>query len=122
MKRESASKAAERAERRALVKALIDAGLWECQIGVTLQRVMFDGNSHAIDPADVPCIGEPSGLHERRKRSSGGSLTLLANLLICCSHHNQWCEREPLIAHGLGLVVRPGDREWFLCGGDRGGF
>lgn len=121
MKRESASKAVERAERRALVKALIGAGLWECQIGVTLRRESFIG-AHAIDYSDIACVGEPSGIHERRKRSSGGSLTLLANLMPACTWHNQWCEREPEIAHELGLVVRPGDREWFLCGGDRGGF
>lgn len=121
MKRESASKAAERAERRALVKALIDAGLWECQIGPVLRRAYY-ADSYDIRAAHVDCLDEPSGIHERRKRSSGGSLTVLANLLPACTWHNQWCEREPEIAHELGLVVRPGDREWFLCGGDRGGF
>lgn len=123
MKRESASKAAERAERRALVKALIDAGLWECQIGPVLRRAYFDeAFASRVRAADVDCLDEPSGIHERRKRSSGGSLKVLANLMPACTWHNQWVEREPELAHRLGLVVRPGDREWFLLGRDRGGF
>ena len=121
MRRESASKAAERAERRALVKALIDAGLWECQIGPVLRRAHIDG-SYDIRAAHVDCLDEPSGIHERRKRSSGGSLKVLANLMPACTFHNQWCEREPELAHRLGLVVRPGDHEWFMLGRDRGGF
>ena len=121
MKRESASKAAEREERRALVKALIDAGLWECQIGPVLRRAYF-ADSYDIRAAHVDCLDEPSGIHERRKRSSGGSLTVLANLMPACTWHNQWVEREPELAHRLGLVVRSGDHEWFLLGRGRGGF
>lgn len=129
MKRESASKAAERAERRALVKALVDAGLWECQIGVTLTRAMYlpieelSPEPHAEVLGGVSgCQHEPSGLHERRKRSSGGSVTMLANLMPACSLCNGWVERYPETAHLLGLVVRPGDHEWFMLGRDRGGF
>ena len=128
MKRESASKAAERAERRALVKTLVDAGLWECQIGVTLERAMLTGWNGVggcrpgIERAASACQHEPSGLHERRKRSSGGSLTILANLMPACSPCNHWVEEHPLVAHDLGLVVRPGDHEWFMLGRDRGGF
>lgn len=32
---------------------------------------------------------------------------------------NQWVEAEPEAAHAVGLVVRPGDHEWFLCGKGR---
>ena len=123
MKRESASKAAEREERRRLVNALIQAGLWECQIGPVLRRAYFDeAFASRVRSADVDCLDGPSGIHERRKRSSGGSLTVLANLMPACTWHNQWVEREPELAHRLGLVVRPGDHEWFLLGRDRGGF
>lgn len=121
MNRESAAKAAEREQRRRLVKALQDAGLWECQIGPVLRRAYFDGVL-AVGGGDVDCLDEPSGIHERRKRSSGGSLITLANLMPACSFHNQWVERFPEKAHLLGLVVRPGDNDWFLCGEGRDGF
>lgn len=127
MKRESASKAAERAERRALVKALIDAGLWECQVGLTLSRASFilsttSAEDRALSVARVSCHMTIEGLHERRKRSAGGSLTLLTNLMPSCNPCNGWIEDHPQLAHRLGLVVREGDDDWFLCGGDRGGF
>lgn len=121
LNRESAKHAAEREQRRRLVKALQDAGMWECQIGPVLRRAYFD-NAHDIRAADLDCLDEPSGIHERRKRSSGGSLTVLANLMPACTWHNQWVEREPDIARRLGLVVRPGDQDWFMLGADRGGF
>ena len=117
------------AERRTLVKALIDAGLGECQIGVTLRRAMIlqslergESECERITDGVLGCTHEPSGIHELRKRSAGGSLTLLANLLPACSHCNQFVEREPEIAHSLGLVCRPGDPTWFMLGADRGGF
>lgn len=129
MRRESAAKAAERVERRTLVKALIDAGLWECQIGVTLTRAMLmqsaeraEAECQRITDGVLACQREPSGLHERRKRSSQGSVTMLANLMQACSPCNLWVEQYPEIAHSLGLVVRPGDPEWFMLGRDRGGF
>lgn len=129
MNRESAAKAKERQERHDLVEALQRAGLWECQIGTTLGRAMYLtveelplGPHSDASVGAGGCQGEPSGLHERRKRSSGGSLTLLANLMPACSPCNLWVEDHPEVAHKLGLVVRPGDHEWFMLGADRGGF
>lgn len=126
MNRQSPKKVAEQAQRRELIEALQRAGLWECQIGPVLRRAYIDGSydqgGFGIRAADVDCLDAPSGIHERRKRSSGGSLTMLANLMPACTWHNQWVEREPELAHRLGLVVRPGDHEWFMLGRDRGGF
>lgn len=127
--RESASKAAGREQRRRLVKALQDAGLWECQIGPVLTGTMLTQSAERseyevrrITDGVLACQHEPSGLHERRKRSSQGSLTVLANLVPACSPCNGWVEDHPEIAHSLGLVVRPGDNDWFLCGEGRDGF
>lgn len=113
--RESAKYAKEREQRRALVKALQDAGLWECQIGPVLRHAYVTDKA-PVSLGDLDCFDAPSGIHERRKRSANGSLTMLANLMPACSFHNQWVEREPEIAHQLGLVVRPGDADWDLCG------
>lgn len=94
--------------------------MWECQIGLVLAemsaRHMQHPWRHKYALAAAACTHEPTGLHERRKRSAVGSLTMLANLMPACSSCNQWCEREPEAAHSVGLVVRPGDHEWFLCG------
>lgn len=113
--RESAKHAKDREQRRALVKSLQDAGLWECQIGPVLRHA-WATDKVRVSLADIDCFDAPSGIHERRKRSSGGSLTMLVNLMPACSFHNQWVEREPEIARRLGLVVRPGDVDWDLCG------
>lgn len=120
MRPQSSDKARERAERRALVEALTAADLWHCQVGVTLRRAYYDG--HDLPIGELDCFDTPSGIHERRKRSAGGSLTLLANLMPACTFHNQWVEANPGKAHDLALVVRPGDHEWNMLGADRGGF
>jgi hypothetical protein len=65
------------------------------------------------------CQGEASGLHERRKRSSMGSLTNPENLVPACNVGNEWVENYPELAHRLGLVVRPGDEEWEALGANR---
>lgn len=126
MNRQSPKKVAEQAQRRELVEALQRAGLWECQIGLTLGRALYLtveelplGPHGEVSIGVGGCQGVPSGLHERRKRSSGGSLTVLANLLTACSPCNLWVEDHPEVAHLLGLVVRPGDHEWFMCGKGR---
>lgn len=129
MKRESAKHAAEREQRRRLVDLLMRSDLWYCQIGATLTRAMLlqsaersEVEVQRITDGFLACQREPSGLHERRKRSSQGSLTVLANLMPACSPCNLWVENHPEIAHSLGLVSRPGDHEWFMLGADRGGF
>lgn len=110
------------AGRRALVAALQQAGLWHCQIGVVLTRALYADDQVNLLLSDAACQGEPTGLHERRKRSAQGSTTLLANLMPACSFHNGWVEDHPNLAYRLGLTVREGDREWFMLGRDRGGF
>lgn len=121
MNPESAEHAVEREQRRALVKALMDAGLWECQIGKVLMRALHDPPAPTCrpTPADSRCRGEVSGLHELRKRSSQGSVTNLANLMPACSFHNGWVEDNPNLAYRLGLVVREGDPTWWMLGKDR---
>lgn len=123
MNRQSPKKAAEQAQRRELVEALQRAGLWECQIGQVFARIPTDLMQHEwrhkFAAAAAACMGEPTGIHERRKRSAVGSLTTLANLMPACTPCNQWVEAEPEAAHAVGLVVRPGDHEWFLCGKGR---
>ena len=59
------------------------------------------------------------GLHERRKRSAGGSLTNPDNLIPACNACNGWVEDFPALARevfGSVLVVREGDVEWESLG------
>ena len=51
------------------------------------------------------CRGMAEGVHERKKRSQGGSLTDPANLLSACNVCNGWVEDNPLEARRLGLSV-----------------
>lgn len=64
----------------------------------------------------IRCSGGVEGLHERRKRSSGGSLVTAANLIPACNWCNGWVEDHPTEAHELELVVREGDPEWAELG------
>lgn len=65
------------------------------------------------------CRGVVEGLHERRKRSAGGSLTNPENLIPACNACNGWVEDYPKLARevfGSVLVVREGDAEWDSLG------
>lgn len=125
LKVQSADAAQGQERRRALIRALQAAGMWECQVGKTLIRAGWElrdepwYDEQAITQGWGSCQLEPSGGHELRKRSSGGSLTLLANILPACTPCNGWVETYPEQAHRLGLVVRPGDQTWWLLGADR---
>lgn len=88
-------------KRRALVAAMLAEDPY-CDLGPAIELV----------DATHRCAGEAIGLHERRKRSSYGSLLDRRNLRRCCAPCNSWVEDHPNPAHLLGLVVRPGDREW----------
>ena len=61
--------------------------------------------------------------HERRKRSSGGSIVNPVNVMAVCASCNSWVEDHPVEAHDAGAVVREGDREWesLAAGRDRHG-
>lgn len=89
------------------VKAMISAGR-KCEVGPILEGAGI---------TDAPtCRKKIEGLHERRKRSSGGSLVNPANLIPSCNPCNGFIEDEPDICHELGLVVREGDSEWEALG------
>lgn len=94
-------------DRVPLIKALVDAG-FSCEISPVLDY-------HGIADAQN-CFGSISGMHELRKRSSGGSLTNRDNLVPACSYCNSWVEDNPTLAHQIGLVVREGDTDWVRFG------
>lgn len=92
-----------------------------CEVGPTFLFASRDdrweiADRKTMDAIVANCNGRTSGKHERRKRSSQGSLTNPANLMDCCSPCNVAIEDQPRIAHMLGLVVRPGDPEWTELG------
>lgn len=94
-------------DRVPLIKALIEAG-FGCEIGPVL--------SHYENEDWRYCTGRIQGLHELRKRSSGGSLVNRSNLIPACNYCNSWVECNPLLAHEYGLVVREGDDDWDRLG------
>ena len=90
-----------------------------------IERLVADGVGCLIGPllADArlgtQCSGRIEGLHERRKRSAGGSLVNPENLIPACNRCNGWVEDEPELARslfGTALVVREGDDEWDRLG------
>jgi len=89
------------------VKALRESGE-RCLIGPMLADEGFEEWRN--------CVGEIGGLHERRKRSAGGSLTNPSNLVPACNLCNGLIEDShgDLRAwfHEVGLVVKAGDDEW----------
>lgn len=76
-----------------------------CEVGPALKRV--------CDAYD-DCTGRAQTLHERRKRSAGGSVLKLANVMPSCFICNDAVENIPMIhfAQAAGVVVREGDPEW----------
>ena len=50
-----------------------------------------------------PCLGDVNG-HEIVKRSQGGSIVDMDNVVLLCNKHNLWVEDNPLEAHTLGLM------------------
>lgn len=66
-----------------------------CEIGPVL-------TNHSVEN---DCTRTATCLHERKKRSQGGSLTDPVNLLRSCEFCNPFLEEIPEVAHGLGLTV-----------------
>lgn len=67
----------------------------------------------------IQCSGAIEGIHERRKRSAGGSLINPANLIPACNRGNGFVEDEcGMIRRLTGdrLIVREGDPEWESLG------
>jgi len=96
-----------REERVPLIKQLIAAGVG-CEIGPLLRH-------QGIEESRL-CSGHIQGLHELRKRGSGGSLSNLDNLIPSCNWCNGWVEENPDLAWMMQLVVRPGDPDWERLG------
>jgi hypothetical protein len=91
-----------------MVKDMIAKGV-KCELGPVLKL--------AGVPEAKSCRKKVEGIHERRKRSSGGSLTNPQNLMGACNICNEIVERNKELSRSLGLVVRPGDPEWDSLGG-----
>lgn len=58
---------------------------------------------------DADCTGRSTCVHEKRKRSQGGSLTDRSNLMASCAHCNSVIEDHPVEAHERGFVIWRGD-------------
>jgi hypothetical protein len=73
-----------------------------CEIGYVL--------SHSKKPPAEKfyrdnCTNKGTVVHERKKRSQGGSLTDPNNLMACCPFCNGFVEDRPEVSRSLGLVV-----------------
>jgi hypothetical protein len=55
-------------------------------------------------PGTPPCYGYVNG-HEILKRSRGGSIIDMANVVLLCDLHNDWVEMNPTWAHDVGLAA-----------------
>lgn len=104
--RRSPKRAKEMAEHRIpLVKALVEAGV-RCEMSMVYESL---GIAHR-------CQGRISGLHERRKSSSGGSRLHPDNLVPACSWCNTFAEdavgEDRRLIEESYLVVREGDPDW----------
>lgn len=60
-------------------------------------------------PSYDDCGKKAVCLHELQKRSQGGSITDINNVMRSCAPCNVWVEDHPLLAHKAGLVRRAGD-------------
>ena len=56
------------------------------------------------------CFGPVNG-HEILKRSRGGSILDMDNVVLLCDYHNGWCEDHPLLAHEMGLARHAWERD-----------
>lgn len=105
----SPAAAGRQASRVALVRELVAAGV-RCEIG------------HVVAAAGIApfrCTGRIGGIHERRKRSSSGSVSIGRNLIPACNWCNGWVEDNAGPARdlfGSWLVLREGDPEWEALG------
>ncbi len=91
-------------ERRALTRELEDTPR-PCAAGPALAAEGITG-----------CTGRAQHWHERRKRSSAGSILNRANLVASCDVCNSLIEDHPLEARRAGLVAREGDPDWESLG------
>lgn len=81
-----------------------------CEVGEVIAR--------EADPVwvDLHCARVADGLHHLRKRSAAGRVKSRLNTMRSCSACNAWVEDHPMVAHEVGLAVRPGDPWWRWLG------
>lgn len=116
-KKAAKADAAARSTRRRVIE---DAD-GRCEVRASLadalrRDLLSDYDALVVERALRACTIQAQGVHERRKRSSGGSLSTRENLMAACNRCNDWIEDRPLIARRLGLAVRAGDPEWSKLG------
>lgn len=59
-----------------------------------------------VDPvAASACKKRADDMHEKRKRSRGGSITDPSNIAHLCRSCHEWTEAEPALATQVGLLV-----------------
>jgi hypothetical protein len=100
-----------REDRVPRIEAMVKDGRG-CEIGPELSRL-------GVRLVRRHCKGGIEGLHERRKRSAGGSLTNDDNLVPACNYCNGWIEDNPDTVReltGTQFVVREGDDEYEALG------
>lgn len=73
-----------------------------CEIGYVLSK---SRNAVANKFYLNNCTNKGTVVHERKKRSQGGSLTDPDNLMACCPFCNGFVEDRPEVSRSLGLVV-----------------
>lgn len=62
-----------------------------------------------IEDPDHQCQGRSMDVHERKKRSQGGSLEDPHNLLAVCRLCHGWIDAHPAHSYDLGLLIHGWD-------------
>jgi len=87
--------------KRLLEEAFGPQDEWECKFSTFLGVAVVEG----VDTSSwklAACYGPVHG-HEILKRSRGGSITDMQNVVLLCNFHNGWIEDFPKEAHAMGL-------------------
>lgn len=106
----SAKRAALAAERRAFVARILHERPW-CEAPALLRAVV--GGMEGRDRQTVVDWLMPNGIvmcrssevHEKLKRSRGGSITDDANVLALCRMHHEFTEAHPRLATIAGMLT-----------------
>lgn len=69
----------------------------KCEVGPKLKAVL---------PKYDFCTGTATCLHELKKRSAGGSITDINNVMRSCFTCNRFIEDQPSVAYQAGLVIK----------------
>lgn len=78
---------------------------WHCQF----ERYRCLHPIVKVQKQDRECWGVVSG-HEILKRSRGGSIIDMSNVVLLCTYHNGWVEDHPYAANQLGLALHNWDQ------------